>query len=133
KVGCVHAAINRTRRSPDSTSPLNGYIASGVARPSIVLADAAYGNTAEFRKALRGLRLRIGVGIQANTNMWRADKTGARRGPQTCAQTLGEKAHFKRVTWAAGTKKPLTAKFAFLRVVVARDELTSDGNGDAMW
>jgi len=108
-------------------------IASGVARPSIVLADAAYGNNAEFRKALRGLRLRIGVGIQANTNMWRADKTGARRGPQTCAQTLGEKAHFKRVTWAAGTKKPLTAKFAFLRVVVARDELTSDGNGDAMW
>jgi SRSO17 transposase len=106
-------------------------LASGIAPPSIVLADAAYGNSSAFRQALRSMRLRIGVAIQASTKMWRVDKSGAKRGPQTCAENIADKAHFRRVTWAQGTKGSLTSKFSFLRVVVARDECAD--NSDAMW
>jgi SRSO17 transposase len=107
-------------------------LASGIAPPAIVLADAAYGNNSAFRQALRSMHLRIGVAIQASTKMWRADISGAKRGPQTCAENIADRAHFRRVTWASGTKGPLTSKFAFLRVVVARDE-GGDDKGDAMW
>jgi SRSO17 transposase len=97
------------------------------------LADTAYGNNAEFRQALRAMHLRIGVGIQASTKMWHADVQGSKRGPATSAENLGKKAQFRRVTWAAGTKGSLTSKFAFVRVVVARDDFASDCGGDAMW
>jgi SRSO17 transposase len=106
---------------------------NGIARPRIVLADSAYGNNSHFRHELQAMNLRIGVGIQADTKMWRADKHGAKRGPETSAENLEQRAHFRRVTWAAGTKGPLTSKFAFVRVVVARDDSCADGWGKAMW
>jgi len=108
-------------------------IDNGIARPRIVLADSAYGNNSEFRHELQSIGLRIGVGIQANTKLWRADRHGAKRGPETCPENLEKRTQFRRVTWAQGTKGSLTSKFAFLRVVVARDDSGASGAGKAMW
>jgi hypothetical protein len=106
-------------------------IKAGLARPRIVLADTGYGNNSTFRQGLRSMGLPFGVGIQSTTKMWWADSGGKKRGPATSAEKLAEKAPFRRVTWAQGTKGSLSSKFAFIRVVVMRDEVANDG--DAMW
>jgi SRSO17 transposase len=62
-------------------------LASRVSPPSIVLADAAYGNNSAFRQALRSMHLRMGVAIQASTNMWRADRSGKKaRSADVCRE-----------------------------------------------
>jgi SRSO17 transposase len=113
---------------------MQGALEAGLERPPIVLADSAYGNNSLFRQGLRDMKLRFGVGIQGDTKMWWADRRGRKRGPATSADMLAKKAAFRRVTWGQGTKGPLTSMFAFLRVVVMRDELAnSDSKADAMW
>jgi SRSO17 transposase len=83
-----------------------------------VVADADYGSTAAFRGGLERLGLRYGVAIRWFLTMW---TPGARR-----AQTAGEIAaatpdsHWQRVCWGEGTKGPLVARFAAIRVRPAK-------------
>lgn len=79
-----------------------------------VLADADYGTNGAFRRALERLGLRYGVAIRGNLQLWPA--TGG--SPQTAA-TLGAALPadaWETVTWADGTKRPLTGRFAAIRV-----------------
>jgi len=105
-----------------------------------VLADAAYGNDYKFRAALEQLQLSYVVGVQLSTTVWPPGTTPLppqarpalgrtptrlRRGPQHQPLTIQELAgclsacDWHKVSWRPGTRGPLSACFAALRVRVA--------------
>ena len=79
-----------------------------------VLADAAYGNVHAFRTALDRMGLRYAVGVASRLTV---QITGARRRHKIgrVIKQLPRRA-WRRVAWAQGTKGPLAARFAALRV-----------------
>jgi SRSO17 transposase len=110
-------------------------LASG-ARFGCVLADAEYGKAAEFRAGLGERRLAYAVGILPAQKVYPADvtlayparnATGRPRKhplpsvPSVSAAELVEArpAAFRAISWRTGTKGPLRAEFAALRVRVA--------------
>ncbi len=87
-----------------------------------VLADAAYGDSSEFRKEIRSLNLDYAVAISAKTKVWRADKIGRRYRDSIAVSDLAaelaeDPGGFRKITWREGTKTPLHARFCRLRVV----------------
>ena len=82
------------------------------------MADADYGSTAAFRRGVEQLGLRCGVAIRWFLTMW---TPGAPR-PQTAGEIAAQipEADWHRVTWAEGTKGPLAARFAAVRVRPAK-------------
>jgi SRSO17 transposase len=119
--------------------------AAGV-RFGLVLADAGYGASAEFRHALDARDLRWAVGIARNQKVYdRAVQlippTGRKRRavpaqePRPAEDILAEQ-RWRRVTWRRGTKGALAARFAALRVRVG-DGATFANNrhlpGDEVW
>ncbi len=98
-----------------------------------VLADAGYGISAPFRQALSALGLPWAVGIPriqkvypANVRLGPAPRTrgGPRKTPipdeeAVAAEAMLAKSSWQRITWRRGTKGPLRAKFAAVRVRVA--------------
>jgi SRSO17 transposase len=83
-----------------------------------VVADADYGANPAFRRGVERLGLRYGVAIRSVCRMW----TGGSRGTQTAAEIGAQipEDEWQRVTWAQGTKGPLTARFAGRRVRPAK-------------
>src|SRR5712691_4648288 len=79
-----------------------------------VLADAAYGNVTAFRTALDRMGLRYAVGVASRLTV---QVTGARR-RHTIGRVIKQlpRRAWRRVAWAQGTKGPLAARFAALRV-----------------
>jgi SRSO17 transposase len=79
-----------------------------------VVADADYGSAGPFRRGLERLGLRYGVGIRATLPV---GLPVARRRP-TAANVAAQipDAAWHRVTWGQGTKGPLAARFAAVRV-----------------
>jgi SRSO17 transposase len=83
-----------------------------------VVADADYGSTAAFRRGLERLGLRYGVAIRWFLTM---ATPGARRTRTAGAIAAAiPEADWQTVTWARGTKGPLKARFAALRVRPAK-------------
>lgn len=103
-----------------------------------VLADAAFGDSREFRDGVQELGLDYAVGVSSKTMLWPPEvvpsakpRTGKLGRPPTrfsgpngelpvsardIADDLMQKGRFRRVTWRHGTKGNLTAKFARVRV-----------------
>jgi SRSO17 transposase len=83
-----------------------------------VVADADYGSTAAFRGGLERLGLRYGVAIRWFLVMW---TPGARR-TRTAAEIAAAipDPDWHRVSWGDGTKGPLAARFAAIRVRPAK-------------
>jgi SRSO17 transposase len=83
-----------------------------------VVADADYGSTAAFRRGLERLGLRYGLAIRWSLAMW---TPGARR-TRTAAEIAAQfpEDTWRRVSWAEGTKGPLAARFAAVRVRPAK-------------
>lgn len=126
----------REARVPDSltfkTKPeialalIDQAIANGVPR-GVVLADTAYGNSSGFRKGLRERELDYGVAVDSTTKVWSVDAQGARQGEALTIRELAlricyQRRGYRRVTWRDGTKKKLSARFAFRRVVPFHDD-----------
>src|SRR3954449_6417354 len=101
-----------------------------------VLADAEYGKAAEFRQALSERNLPWAVGMLPTQKVYPADVTLAsparrptgrpRKHPVPSAASVAaaglleaRPAAFRAVSWRTGTKGPLKAAFAALRVRVA--------------
>lgn len=119
-----------------------------------VLADAGYGTSAAFRQALSARGLRWAVGIPRIQKVYPADVTtrmprphaGARHGrprvhpvPSVAslpAEQVLAAVRWRRLTWRAGTKGPLSARFAAARIVVADGTQNAGGQhlpGEAAW
>jgi len=119
-----------------------------------VLADAGYGISAPFRQALSALGLLWAVGIVRIQKVYAADvnmivsppsrgRSRTRLIPDqeaVTAEAMLAKAAWRRVTWRRGTKGPLKAKFAAVRVRVAdgpavylRGHANQHLPGDEVW
>jgi len=127
-------------------------LASG-ARFGAVLADAEYGKAAEFRAGLDERRLAYAVGILPTRKLYPADVTLSlperkptgrpRKHPVPSAASVGaaelvesRPAAFRTVSWRTGTKGPLQAEFAALRVRVADGPVAAGGQhlpGEEAW
>ena len=123
------------------------------ARFGCVLADAEYGKAALFRAGLTERRLSFAVGILPTQKVYPADvtlsqperkPTGRRRkhpvpsAPSVGAAELieGRPKAFRTVSWRTGTKGPLKAAFAAMRVRVADGPVAAGGQhlpGDEAW
>ena len=115
-----------------------------------VLADAGYGNSALFRQALsaRGLHWAVGIpkvqqayGAEVDL-LWPRARTGRPRSKPVpserpvAAETLLADAVWRPVAWRRGTKAPLSAEFAALRVRIADGEAVRGGvhlPGEEAW
>jgi SRSO17 transposase len=127
-------------------------LASG-ARFGCVLADAEYGKAAEFRAGLGARRLAFAVGILPTQKVYPADVTlsyPARQGtgrprkhpaPSTASVSAAELIEarpeaFRTLSWRTGTKGPLRAEFAALRVRLADGLVAARGQhlpGEEAW
>ena len=128
-------------------------LASG-ARFGCVLADAEYGKAAEFRGGLAARHLPWAVGVLPTQKVYPADVTlapPARKAtgrppkhPVPSAARVGAaelfeaqpEAAFRTISWRRGTKGPLRASFAALRVRVADGPLIARARhlpGDEAW
>ncbi len=134
---CRHAGVPegclRERSKPMiALEELDRLRALGV-RFDTVVADAGYGHGAEFRQGLSNRGLAWAVGVPSTQSVyttaveltWPMAKTGRRRKravaneKPVAAEAMLEAAPWRRVTWRTGTKGPLTAEFAAVRVRVA--------------
>lgn len=102
----------------------------------LVLADSAYGDNAEFRRRLRCLGLEYAVGVHSTTTIWRLDRLGRRMGSPVAVGDLATaigRGGFRRSTWRAGSKAPLSSKFHAERVVLAQDDGIDPSEREAVW
>jgi SRSO17 transposase len=127
-------------------------LASG-ARFGHVLADAEYGKAAEFRAGLVERQLAYAVGILPVQKVYPAEVTLAhaarkptgrpRKHPVPSAASVGAAGliearpeAFRAISWRTGTKGPLRAEFAALRVRVADGPVAARGQhlpGEEAW
>jgi len=119
-----------------------------------VLADAGYGISAPFRQALSALGLLWAVGTVRIQKVYPADvqmitpppsrgRSRTRQVPDQeaiTAEAMLAKVSWRQVTWRRGTKGPLRAKFAAVRVRVAdgpavylRGHANQHLPGDEVW
>jgi SRSO17 transposase len=132
-----HAGVPETfwveRSKPEiALEELQRVMQSGVSFGAVVT-DAGYGISAPFRQGLSALGLLWAVGIPriqkvypANVRLGPAPRTrgGPRKTPipdeeAVAAEAMLAESSWQRITWRRGTKGPLRAKFAAVRVRVA--------------
>jgi SRSO17 transposase len=102
----------------------------------IVLVDAAYGSSSDFRNTVRMFGLDLGVAVVASTKVWLLDKLDRRHGQPLGGQDVGAKLGrpaFRRLTWRVGPGGRLSSRFAFRRVKVAHDDGTDAGDREPLW
>jgi SRSO17 transposase len=91
--------------------------------PGIVLGDAAYGSSSQFRAHLRSLGLHYAVAVDPRTTVSLLDERERPRGDARSVSDLAVRVHkrggFRRCTWRHGTHEDLSARFALRRVVAA--------------
>ena len=124
-----NAARRREARIPDDvvfrTKPEMGLgmvaraLADGLP-PGVVLADAGYGASSDFRLGLHRLGIHYSVGVNPLTSVYEVDQAvnrgGRAIGLRDLAAKLEAKGKFERCTWRAGTRGDLSARFAMRRV-----------------
>lgn len=102
----------------------------------IVLADAGYGKSAEFRNGIVTYGLDYAVGVNSNTKVWVLGKDEQPHGEPITALDLGLQVGQKRfahIIWRSGTRGPMFSKFCFRRVVVATDEGSPEADHHPQW
>ncbi|EIM31015.1 IS701 family transposase [Microvirga lotononidis] len=132
-----HAGVPETfwveRSKPEiALEELQRVMQAGVSFGAVVT-DAGYGISAPFRQSLSALGLLWAVGIPRIQKVYPADvrlgpaphtRGGPRKTPIPDAEAVAAEAmlatsSWQRITWRRGTKGPLRAKFAAVRVRVA--------------
>jgi len=129
-------------------------ISHGVAK-RIVLGDAAFGDHRTFRDGVRALGMDFAVGVSSNVLMWPIDfdeslkakitprkrvpvQHGTFEGEQPIsvgeiARALTATRAFRNVTWRQGTKGPMKARFARVRVCGAERYRQGVPPSEPMW
>jgi SRSO17 transposase len=128
-------------------------LAAGV-RPSVALADSAYGDVTEFRGGLSEFGLIYNVAIKGTTAVWRPGivpkppkqergkpgrpRTRPRMGNAkpvavaTLAKELGRKA-YRSVTWRKGSRGKMSSYFAAVRIRSAHGHDKGRPPGEVQW
>lgn len=129
----VPEAFQAYRTKPEiAIEEIDRAILAGV-RFGCVLADAGYGLSASFRQALTARGLNWAVGIPRHQKVYPADvqmifpvagrgRPRLRHVPDVksrAAHIMLEDAKWRQVSWRRGTKGPLSARFAAVRVRIA--------------
>jgi len=129
----VPEAWHAQRTKPEiALAEIDRVMAAGI-RFGTVLADAGYGLSAPFRHGLSARRLAWAVGIPKHQKVYPADVAlifpVAERGrprknaiPDVLsvpAEAMLADAHWTELSWRVGTKGPLKARFAAVRICVA--------------
>ena len=103
----------------------------------VVLADAAYGSSSDFRHQVRELGLHYAVGVDPKTAVWLLDPKSNAPGARVCvrdfALDLYRCGEFRRCTWRKGTKHDLSARFAACRVVPAHHDGVAACEREPLW
>jgi SRSO17 transposase len=103
----------------------------------VLLADAAYGSSRDFRDGVRELGLHYIVGVDPKTVVAIFDRAGRRRDDpvsvRDVAFRIAKQGGFRRCTWRKGTKEDLTARFALRRVVPAYDQCYGMEKREPVW
>lgn len=102
----------------------------------IVLVDAAYGDSSEFRNTVRMFGLDLGVAVKASTKVLPLGDDGTPSGEALSAANLGVeigRRAFRRLTWRVGPGGKLSSRFAFRRVKTAHDDGTDAGDREPLW
>jgi SRSO17 transposase len=151
---CARAGVPEEQRRPLAKTDLalaelDRVLAAG-ARFGGVVTDAGYGISAEFRLGLSARGLLWAAGIPKVQNvystsvelLWPRAATGRpRKHPvpseePIAAEAMLANAAWRRVSWRRGTKGPLAAEFAALRVRPAEGGQLRDGRhppGEEVW
>lgn len=119
-----------------------------------VVADAGYGDSRDFRDTLRQRGLKYIVGISSQTSVWRPGtqvELRQSKGPgrprkraeavdgsepvlvDVLAKELTDRGEFRRICWRMGTKGPLEADFAAVRVRSAEMRTKKRPPGEEEW
>jgi SRSO17 transposase len=89
----------------------------------VLLADAGYGSSVDFRDGVRDAGLHFAVGIDPKTSLWLVDSPSTPNdeavSARDVAEVLDDLGEFRRCTWRKGTKADLSARFAVRRVIPA--------------
>jgi SRSO17 transposase len=110
-------------------------LTAGVGR-HVVLADSGYGDTSEFRNALRARGLDYAVGVHHPTLVWRPGtkfavppktsrkgpphrKLRATSGTPVSIGELSKQLRYRTVTWREGTRGKQSSRFAAVRIQTA--------------
>ena len=151
---CDEAGVAEAAR-PAQTKPeialaeIDRVRAAGV-RFSCVLADGGFGSSPDFRHGLTARELAWAAGIActqlvypttvklrpAYTPSGRPAKHPLPNRPPRSAAEMLETQRWRRITWRTGTKGPLNARFAAVRVRVADGPLNAEGTrlpGEELW
>src|SRR3954466_4334082 len=151
---CARAGVPEEHRRPlakpeIALEEVDRVIAAGV-RFGRVLADAGYGAGAAFRRGLSARGLLWAVGVLKVQNVYpaavgllwpRAARGRPRKHPvpseaPVAAEAALAGAAWRRIAWRRGTKGPLAAEFAALRVRPAEGEQLRNGwhlPGEEVW
>jgi SRSO17 transposase len=151
---CARAGVPEEHRralakTDIALAEIDRVLAAGV-RFGRVLADAGYGVSAAFRQGLSARRLTWAVGILKTQNVyppavelrWPVARTGRpRKHPVPSeapvpAEAMLAGAEWRRISWRRGTKGPLAAEFAALRVRPAEGTQLRSGwhlPGEEVW
>ena len=119
-----------------------------------VLADAGYGDSRDFREGLLARGLKYVVGISSQMSVWRPEaqvEVRKKNGPgrprkraeavdgsepvlvDVLAKELMAAGVFKKVCWRMGSKGPLEAEFATLRIRSAEKRTKKKPPGEEEW
>ncbi len=92
----------------------------------VVLGDAGYGNSSDFRLALHRMQLPYSVGVASTTKVFEVGNVVNRGGHAISLRKLAfkfrKKGKFERFTWREGTKGDMTASFAMRRVTPCAEQ-----------
>lgn len=121
----IELAIDMIERALDAEIP-----------GEVILADAAYGSSAEFRNAVRVMGFDFAVGIQSQNQVVRLDTMGRPRGEAISVKDLSRALapkDFRRITWRNGTNGKLASRFHFVRVKTAREDEMDLAEREPLW
>lgn len=103
----------------------------------VVLGDAAYGSSSEFRHGLRRRDLHYSMGVDPQTTVYEVGDVltpgGQRTSVRELAGALKTKGLFREHSWRQGTRRELTASFALRRVYPCSERAHPEAEREGAW
>ena len=102
----------------------------------ILLADSAYGDSTDFRNAVRTLGFDFAVGVLPTlgvVRLDRLDRINAKRESVADVIAAVPKSAFRHLTWRDGTRRELRSRFCFVRVKTTHDDGIPLAEREPLW